>query len=131
MARIPLLQETDPAASEDSKAFLAQAAKARGKMLNLYRDFANRPEAGHAPSELIRADQPLSLDLSHGPRRCDVGRSRTGRCDRRQLPHSETEAAALTCASAARDYASSGSPSETTSSARVLSTAVRQARPAP
>ena len=35
MARIPLLQETDPAASEDSKAFLAQAAKARGKMLNL------------------------------------------------------------------------------------------------
>jgi urease gamma subunit len=47
MARIPLLQETDPAASQDSKAFLAQAAKARGKMLN-------RPEAGRALSELIR-----------------------------------------------------------------------------
>jgi hypothetical protein len=54
MARIPLLQEADPAASEDSKAFLAQAAKARGKMLNLYRALANRPEAGHALSELIR-----------------------------------------------------------------------------
>jgi alkylhydroperoxidase family enzyme len=55
MARIPLLHETDPAASDDSKAFLAQAAKARGKMLNLYRALANRPEAGRALSDLIRA----------------------------------------------------------------------------
>jgi alkylhydroperoxidase family enzyme len=54
MARIPLVQETDPAASEDSKAFLAQTAKARGRMLNLYRALANRPEAGRALSELIR-----------------------------------------------------------------------------
>ena len=54
MARIPLLQETDPAASEDSKAFLAQTAKAHGTMLNLYRALANRPEAGRALSELIR-----------------------------------------------------------------------------
>ena len=51
MARIPLLQETDPAASEDSKAFLAQAAKARGKMLNRYRALANRPRpAARSPS---------------------------------------------------------------------------------
>lgn len=54
MSRIPLLQETDPNLSEDSRAFLAQAGKARGKMLNLYRALANRPEAGRALSELIR-----------------------------------------------------------------------------
>ena len=54
MSRIPLLQETDPNLSEDSRAFLAQTGKARGKMLNLYRALANRPEAGRALSELIR-----------------------------------------------------------------------------
>jgi alkylhydroperoxidase family enzyme len=54
MARIPLLQETDPTISEESRDFLAQAAKARGKMLNLYRALANRPGAGRALSELIR-----------------------------------------------------------------------------
>ena len=54
MSRIPLLQETDPHLAEDSRAFLAQTGKARGKMLNLYRALANRPEAGRALSELIR-----------------------------------------------------------------------------
>jgi len=54
MARIPLLQEYDPELSEDSRAFLGQAGKARGKMLNLYRALANRPEAGRALSELVR-----------------------------------------------------------------------------
>lgn len=54
MARIPLLQEDDPVLSDDSRAFLEQTGKARGKMLNLYRALANRPEAGRALSELIR-----------------------------------------------------------------------------
>lgn len=54
MARLPLLQETDPAISEESREFLMEAGKARGKMLNLYRALANRPQAGRALSELIR-----------------------------------------------------------------------------
>jgi alkylhydroperoxidase family enzyme len=54
MARIALLQETDPAISGESREFLEQAAKARGKMLNLYRALANRPAAGRALAELIR-----------------------------------------------------------------------------
>lgn len=54
MARIPLLQESDPQLPDDSRAFLEQTGKARGKMLNLYRALANRPEAGRALSELIR-----------------------------------------------------------------------------
>lgn len=54
MARIPILQEDDPGLSEDSRTFLEQSGKARGKMLNLYRALANRPEAGRALSELVR-----------------------------------------------------------------------------
>ena len=54
MARIPLLQENDPELSEESRAFLAQSAKARGQMLNLYRALANSPEAGRAFSEMVR-----------------------------------------------------------------------------
>ena len=54
MARIPLLHESDTNLSEESREYLAQSSKARGKMLNLYRALANRPEAGRAFSELIR-----------------------------------------------------------------------------
>ncbi len=54
MARIPLLQENDPDLSVDSRAFLEQSGKARGKMLNLYRALANRPESGRAFSEMVR-----------------------------------------------------------------------------
>lgn len=54
MSRIPLLHESDPQLTEDSRSFLAQTAKTRGRMLNLYRALANRPEAGRALSELIR-----------------------------------------------------------------------------
>ena len=54
MARIPILQEDDPGLSEDSGTFLEQSGKARGKMLNLYRALANRPEASRALSELVR-----------------------------------------------------------------------------
>ena len=54
MARLPLLDVTDPVLPDDGRAFLAETAKARGRMLNLYRVLANRPEAGRALSELIR-----------------------------------------------------------------------------
>ena len=40
--------------SDDSRSFLEQTGKASGKMLNLYRALANRPEAGRALGELIR-----------------------------------------------------------------------------
>ncbi len=54
MARIPILHESDPGLSEESRDYLAQAGKARGKLLNLYRTLANRPEVGRAFSEMIR-----------------------------------------------------------------------------
>ena len=54
MARIPILHESDPSLSEESRGYLVQTGKARGKMLNLYRVLANRPEAGRAFSEMIR-----------------------------------------------------------------------------
>lgn len=63
MARIPLLNESDPGLSGDSREFLAQSGRARGKMLNLYRALANRPEAGRALSELIRTVYRSSSSL--------------------------------------------------------------------
>ena len=54
MSRIPLLREDDPALSDDQRAFLGEAGKARGRLLNIYRAMANRPPAGRAFSDLIR-----------------------------------------------------------------------------
>ena len=54
MARIPILQEDDPALPDDARAFLAEAGASRGRMLNIYRAMANRPAAGRAFSEMIR-----------------------------------------------------------------------------
>jgi hypothetical protein len=54
VARIPILQETDPALTDGPAAFLAEAGKARGRLLNIYRAMANRPPAGRAFSELVR-----------------------------------------------------------------------------
>ena len=54
MARIPLLQENDPAISTDQRDFLQSAGKARGRLLNIYRAMANRPEAAEAFSGLIK-----------------------------------------------------------------------------
>ena len=48
MARIPILQEADPALPTAAKAFLQEAGEARGSLINLYRALANRPEAGRA-----------------------------------------------------------------------------------
>lgn len=52
MARIPILDENDPATPADARAYLDQAAATRGRLINIYRAMANRPEAGAAFSRL-------------------------------------------------------------------------------
>jgi alkylhydroperoxidase family enzyme len=46
MTRIPMLHEDDAALPADAKAFLTEASRARGQVLNIYRAMANRPAAG-------------------------------------------------------------------------------------
>lgn len=53
MTRIPLLHETDPGLSPDQRACLEEALAARGKMLNIHRAMANRPEASRAFQTMI------------------------------------------------------------------------------
>ncbi len=48
MARIALLQEDDPGLSEETRAFLRDVGKARGRVVNIYRAMANRTEAARA-----------------------------------------------------------------------------------
>ncbi len=48
MARIPILHEDDPTISDDARAWLQEAASARGQLINIYRAMANRPETGRA-----------------------------------------------------------------------------------
>ncbi len=52
MSRIPLLQEDDPTTPEDARRYLQEAGQSRGRLVNIYRAMANRPEAGRAFSEL-------------------------------------------------------------------------------
>lgn len=64
MARIPMLDENDPALAADARAFLAEAGRARGRILNIYRAMANRPAAGQAflamAGTVYRADSTLT-----------------------------------------------------------------------
>lgn len=53
MARIPILDEHDPAAPLASREALAIAGEARGRVLNVYRALANRPSALVALTQLI------------------------------------------------------------------------------
>ena len=63
MARIPLLQETDPTASQDSQAFLAQAAKARGRRCSTsIAPWPTGPRPAGRYSELIRTVYRSGLD---------------------------------------------------------------------
>ena len=48
MARIPILQEDDPATPQDARDYLLEAKQSRGRLVNIYRAMANRPEAGRA-----------------------------------------------------------------------------------
>ena len=54
MARIPLLNPDDPGIADDSRVFLLDAEAARGRLLNLHRALANRPEAGRAFMDMVR-----------------------------------------------------------------------------
>jgi alkylhydroperoxidase family enzyme len=68
MARIPLLQDDDPTTSADAKSYLQEAGQARGRLVNIYRAMANRPEAGRAFSLLANTVYrgTTSLDPTHG-----------------------------------------------------------------
>jgi alkylhydroperoxidase family enzyme len=52
VTRIPILQADDPATPADAKLYLQEAVQARGRLVNIYRVMANRPEAGRAFSKL-------------------------------------------------------------------------------
>ena len=52
MSRIPILDEHDPNTPADAKMYLLQAEQSRGRLVNIYRVMANRPEAGRAFSQL-------------------------------------------------------------------------------
>jgi alkylhydroperoxidase family enzyme len=68
MARIPILQEDDPATPPDARLYLQEAAQARGRLVNIYRAMANRPEAGRAFSTLASTVYrgATTLDPKHG-----------------------------------------------------------------
>jgi alkylhydroperoxidase family enzyme len=54
MARIPILDENDPTIPEAARAALSVAGQSRGRILNVYRALANRPEALLALTQLIQ-----------------------------------------------------------------------------
>jgi alkylhydroperoxidase family enzyme len=54
MARIPILDENDPTTPEAARAALAIAGQSRGRILNVYRALANRPDALLALTQLIQ-----------------------------------------------------------------------------
>lgn len=68
MARIPLLNPDDPAIPAGGQEFLREAAAARGKLLNLHRALANRPQAGRAVMAMVQAVYRSGSSLSprHG-----------------------------------------------------------------
>ena len=45
MARIPLVDENDPATPAEAREQLLAAKRARGRLINIYRAMANRPAA--------------------------------------------------------------------------------------
>ena len=68
MARIPILHEDDPATPDDARLYLHEAAQARGRLVNIYRAMANRPEAGRAFSSLANTVYrgTTTLEPKHG-----------------------------------------------------------------
>jgi len=55
MIRIPLLDENDPATPPEARERLLEAKRARGKLINIYRAMANKPEALAAFTGLANA----------------------------------------------------------------------------
>ncbi len=54
MARIPILDENDPALSPQARTALEAAGKARGRLININRALANRPAALTAITALLQ-----------------------------------------------------------------------------
>jgi alkylhydroperoxidase family enzyme len=68
MARIPLLDENDPTLAPETRAGLEEARLARGRLLNLHRALAHRPEASKAVMTLVQTvyRQGSTLQPRHG-----------------------------------------------------------------
>ena len=68
MARIPIIDENDPATGEAAKSALERAGLARGNVLNVHRALANRPEALDAFTGFIQTVYrgKSTLDRKHG-----------------------------------------------------------------
>jgi alkylhydroperoxidase family enzyme len=68
MARIPLVHEDDPATPPDAREFLLASKQVRGRLVNVYRAMANRPEAAKAFYQLINTVYrgKSTLEPKHG-----------------------------------------------------------------
>lgn len=68
MARIPLLQEDDPAVPEGTRSYLLDVKQGRGRLVNIYRAMANRPDAARAFSQLANTVYrgETTLEPKHG-----------------------------------------------------------------
>ena len=54
MARIPILDESDPTLDAATREALEEAGQSRGRLVNVYRALANRPEALTVLSRLMQ-----------------------------------------------------------------------------
>ena len=68
MARIPIIDENDPALDPATRQALLDAGAARGRLVNVYRALANRPEALTAMSALLQTvyRSGSTLEPQHG-----------------------------------------------------------------
>ncbi|MGB7302100.1 MAG: hypothetical protein WA888_15570 [Burkholderiaceae bacterium] len=68
MARIPIIDENDPAVDAKTRQALLDAGAARGRLINVYRALANRPEALVAMSSLLQTvyRKDSTLEPAHG-----------------------------------------------------------------
>ena len=64
MARIPILHESDPSLDPVAKEALVAVSQARGRLLNVYRALANRPDALIAISGLLQTVYRSNSTLS-------------------------------------------------------------------
>ena len=68
MARIPILDEDDPTLDPSTRDALYEAGQSRGRLVNVYRALANRPEALTVMSQLMQTvyRQNSTLSPQHG-----------------------------------------------------------------
>lgn len=68
MARIPMIDENDPAIDAATRKALLDAGAARGRLVNVYRALANRPEALVALTALLQTvyRSGSTLEPQHG-----------------------------------------------------------------